>query len=175
MPHTIRTENLVLRPAGLRGARAFWHEVRDWDVMRRTSAWPYPLSYAQCTFMMRKVWDEAQGAHVFFIVHDSVPTGSIGLHCDGEGSYWIGYMLGRQHWGRGFASEAVAGMLKFGFGPLRAEHIWAHVAVDNPGSIRVLRKQGFVQRPGYDWSFSRAHQADIRCLTFDLTRTEFRP
>jgi len=169
MPHTIRTESLVLRPAGLRGARAFWHEVRDWDVMRRTSAWPYPLSYAHCTFMMQKVWDEPDGAHVFFIVHEGVPTGSIGLHRDTDGSYWIGYMLGRRFWGQGIASEIVPPICAFGCRQLRIARILAEVYVDNPGSERVLKKYGFRKRCGTTMGYSTARGHGVPITTWDLT------
>ncbi len=175
MPHTLRTERLVLRPAGLRGARAFWHEVRSWEVMRSTSSWPYPLSYAHCTFMMRKAWAEPGGNHVFFAVKEGRPIGSIGLHHDQEGSYWLGYMFGRSHWGQGLASEAAGGMLRFGFGPLRARHIWAEVAIGNDASMRVLAKHGFSRRRGTRLAYSRAHGMQVPVAGFDLTRQEYRP
>lgn len=175
MPHNLRTERLVLRPACLRGARPFWREVRDWRVMRSTSSWPYPLGFAQCAFMMRKVWEQPDGAYVFFIVRDGQPIGSIGLHADHQGAYWLGYMLGVDHWRRGYATEAVKGILRFGFGPLRTRHIWAEVAVGNDASMKVLRKSGFSQSPGTRMSYSRAHGGDVPIIRFDLQRTEYTP
>lgn len=57
----------------------------------------------------------------------------------------IGYVVHQAHWGRGLASAAVAQLV----GRLSAEaaiqRIWATCALDNPASIRVLEKCGFVR------------------------------
>ncbi len=52
----------------------------------------------------------------------------------------VGYWIGREHWGRGVATKALAEFL------VQAEArrpLFAHVAVQNPASIRVLEKCGF--------------------------------
>jgi RimJ/RimL family protein N-acetyltransferase len=67
------------------------------------------------------------------------------LSFERDGMRLIGYWLGKEFWGRGIASEALAGMLKVEtHRPLRAQ-----AAKHNPGSIRVLEKNGF-QRVGED-------------------------
>jgi RimJ/RimL family protein N-acetyltransferase len=53
----------------------------------------------------------------------------------------IGYWIGREHWGRGVATRALA--LLIDEVPTRPLH--AHVAVGNLGSIRVLEKCGFTR------------------------------
>jgi len=56
-----------------------------------------------------------------------------------DGIRLAGYWLGREFWGRGLATEALAGFLEIEtHRPLVAE-----VATDNRGSIRVLEKNGF--------------------------------
>ncbi|HEX5938105.1 MAG TPA: GNAT family N-acetyltransferase [Actinomycetota bacterium] len=51
----------------------------------------------------------------------------------------VGYWIGREHWGRGFATAALAAFLE----ELPARPLYAHVAAHNLGSIRVLEKCGF--------------------------------
>jgi RimJ/RimL family protein N-acetyltransferase len=71
-------------------------------------------------------WDGGVAGHVFRFVEDGRP----------EVTYWIG----RELWGRGIASEALARFL-----PLVPERpLYARAAKDNAGSIRVLEKCGFV-------------------------------
>jgi RimJ/RimL family protein N-acetyltransferase len=56
-----------------------------------------------------------------------------------EGKRVVGYWLGREWWGRGLATEAVAAFLEIvGERPLRAT-----VAHGNAASVRVLEKNGF--------------------------------
>jgi len=52
-----------------------------------------------------------------------------------EVSYW----LGREYWGKGIATEALSQFLRH----VRTRPLYARVAKDNIGSIRVLEKCGF--------------------------------
>jgi RimJ/RimL family protein N-acetyltransferase len=73
------------------------------------------------------------------IVVDGDVVGSIGSWDAGD-ERDVGYWIGREHWGRGFATEALRAFLEVdGSRPLRA-----HVAEHNVGSRRVLEKCGFV-------------------------------
>ncbi|MBL7937914.1 MAG: GNAT family N-acetyltransferase [Flavobacteriales bacterium] len=56
----------------------------------------------------------------------------------------LGYMLAREHWGNGYASEAIAALIPFGFGPLGLHRIEAITRPQNAASIRALEKNGFV-------------------------------
>ena len=56
-----------------------------------------------------------------------------------EGQRLVGYWMGREHWGRGVATQALALFL----GEVPARPLYAHVAAHNAGSIRVLQKCGF--------------------------------
>ncbi len=52
----------------------------------------------------------------------------------------VGYWIGREHWGKGVATAALASFLAL----LGERPLFAHVAEHNTGSIRVLEKCGFV-------------------------------
>lgn len=58
-----------------------------------------------------------------------------------------GYSIDESVTGKGIATEAVKLVLTFGFEELRLHRIEAYVSPRNPGSIRVLEKNGF-QREG---------------------------
>jgi RimJ/RimL family protein N-acetyltransferase len=55
------------------------------------------------------------------------------------GDTLVGYWIGREHWGKGVATRALALFLL----ELDARPLHAHVAKHNGGSIRVLEKCGF--------------------------------
>ncbi len=57
----------------------------------------------------------------------------------------LGYTIAREHWGYGYATEAVAATLDFGFGTLGFHRVEAITRPPNTASIRVLVKNGFVQ------------------------------
>jgi ribosomal-protein-alanine N-acetyltransferase len=55
----------------------------------------------------------------------------------------IGYALRSDHWGRGFAGEAVALALDWGFRTLGLHRIEADIDPRNDGSRRLLKRLGF--------------------------------
>lgn len=75
--------------------------------------------------------------------------GSVGLrdidreHLQAELGFWIG----RERWRHGYASEAAAEVIRFGFEGLGLNRIYAHHMLRNPTSGHVLRHIG-MQREG---------------------------
>jgi RimJ/RimL family protein N-acetyltransferase len=72
------------------------------------------------------------------IVVDGMVAGNICSWQD-QGQQLLGYWVGREYWGRGVATQALALCLD----EVSIRPLYAHVAVHNKGSIRVLEKCGF--------------------------------
>lgn len=56
----------------------------------------------------------------------------------------IGYVLGRAHWGQGYATELVRGLIDWAR-DAGVSTLHAGVEVENAGSVAVLKKAGFVR------------------------------
>ena len=56
-----------------------------------------------------------------------------------DGQQLLGYWVGREWWGRGVATQALALLVD----EVSIRPLYAHVAVHNVGSVRVLEKCGF--------------------------------
>ncbi len=83
------------------------------------------------------------------IVVDDCVVGNIGSwHADGR--RLVGYWIGREYWGRGIGTAALSEFLC----EETTRPLFAYVAVQNRGSIRILQKCGFRQvddiQPGSD-------------------------
>lgn|SRR5690606_7317928 len=72
------------------------------------------------------------------IVADGMVAGHIGSWQE-NGQQLLGYWVGREWWGRGVATQALALFVD----EVSIRPLYAHVAVHNVGSIRVLEKCGF--------------------------------
>ena len=57
----------------------------------------------------------------------------------------IGYVLMRNEWNKGYATEAVKALVTFGFETMNLNRIEAFVTPGNDASIRVLKKVDFLQ------------------------------
>jgi RimJ/RimL family protein N-acetyltransferase len=73
------------------------------------------------------------------IVADAGVVGSIGSW-DAEGERDVGFWIGREHWGNGYATAALRAFLDVDL----HRPLHAHVVDHNVGSRRVLEKCGFV-------------------------------
>jgi RimJ/RimL family protein N-acetyltransferase len=70
---------------------------------------------------------------------DGLVVGNV-VSFDLEGHRNLGYWIGREYWGRGYATQAVVAYLR----EETIRPLYAHVAEHNGGSLRVLAKSGFV-------------------------------
>ena len=55
----------------------------------------------------------------------------------------IGFILGREHWGKGYAQEAVRAVIGFAFGAMGLHRIEADVDPENTASLALLARLGF--------------------------------
>jgi len=89
------------------------------------------------------------------IVFDGKVVGSIFCH-RWFGEPEVSYGIDRPQWGRGIATEALRRFLE----QIDDRPLYARVAADNLGSIRVLEKCGF-QLTGYERAFANARGEEI--------------
>ena len=60
---------------------------------------------------------------------------------------FIGYVLNRRYWGRGYATELAEALIGFGFKEMGLHRIYATCDIDNTASAHVMEKIG-MQREG---------------------------
>ena len=61
---------------------------------------------------------------------------------EGWPGFELGWVLGREFWGRGFATEAARRALEFAFEVLGREHVISLIRPDNVASVRVAERLG---------------------------------
>lgn len=65
----------------------------------------------------------------------------------------VGWRLARAAWGHGYATEAGAASLRFGFEELRRGEIVSFTAAGNERSRRVMERLGMTRDPGDDFDY----------------------
>ena len=171
----LESERLLLREPELSDAPAIAALMNDWDVVKNLATAPFPyLEEHACAFLGRQEEGRARGTDFVFAItrkSDAALMGKCGLHLKDQG-FEMGYWLGRPFWNQGFATEAAAQVLAFGFRNLRAEHIWAGWFHDNPASGRVLEKLGF--RPNGSGRRDCAARGEaVLCNLVTMSRADF--
>lgn len=113
----------------------------DWEAVKQTGQLPFPATAAAMQVWIRR--HTGPGGHAFLLrrKEDGEAIGAIGFGGRGPISE-LGYALGREFWGQGYATEATIAMIDAararGLGGLQA-----YSFVENPASARVLEKAGF--------------------------------
>ncbi|MEI9930882.1 MAG: GNAT family N-acetyltransferase [Rhizomicrobium sp.] len=142
----LESERLLLREPEALDVPAIAALMNDWDVVKNLASAPFPyLEEHASAFIGRQDDGRAKGTDFVFAItrkNDGTLMGKCGLHLKDDG-FELGYWIGKPYWKQGYATEAAAEVLAFGFRNLRADAIWAGWFHDNPASGRVLEKLGF--------------------------------
>jgi RimJ/RimL family protein N-acetyltransferase len=73
----------------------------------------------------------------------SALIGRLGLYNpEGWPALELGWALGREHWGKGFATEGARRAMQFAFDTLRVPHLISLIRPENTPSIRVAERLG---------------------------------
>lgn len=100
------------------------------------------------TLNQQRTWFESLGEDEgvdLLICVEGKPVGSIGLKPPNEvwGVGEIGYFIDPDHWGNGYATEALDLLCEYAFEERRLNKLYAKTYARNPASCRVLEKVGF--------------------------------
>lgn len=162
----LTTPRLALRPIRPGDTGVVYERLaRDFEVVRHTGTWPWPADRQETTRRCA-VGFGAEGG--WLVAHDAGRLiGTIGLKDDGD----FGYMLARDSWGRGYATEMGQALVDYASASGRWHSLKACVFNDNPASARVLEKLGFVEGAACHGHCAARHgDFPIRTYTRQVTR-----
>jgi [ribosomal protein S5]-alanine N-acetyltransferase len=144
----IETERLLLRRMRLDDAEAMFAYASDPEVTRYVP-WDTHRSIEDSesflTFAIEGYERGDFGGWGVVLKDSGVFIGTCGLdagyapeHARAE----LGYVLSREHWGKGLMPEAVRAVIRFGFGRIGLNRIEARCIAENTASARVMEKAG---------------------------------
>jgi RimJ/RimL family protein N-acetyltransferase len=138
----LRTERLFLRPAWLEDAPELTRAIGQEPVVRMLSRVPWPYREEHARQWIAESRDlRLPNLLITLPENGGRIIGCVGLH-EEDGQVEVGYWIDPEFWGRGYATEALRGLLSVA-GVLGHRRIVSRHAADNPASGRVLRKAGF--------------------------------
>jgi RimJ/RimL family protein N-acetyltransferase len=172
MRHQIKTERLVLRPLMLEDAPAFSKLASDYDIAKMTGSipHPFPLFSAEFKIMYLRRQKERGLAYPYAITRDGKELiGVIDLFRSApDAALEIGYWLGKAYWGQGLVTEAAKAIIQEARQSLGVKALLAGAFTDNPASLTVLKKLGFLPTGEEEMYFSMARMKKARSINFRL-------
>ena len=160
----IKTERLVLKKPDHKDKQVLISQIGDWEVSKWLSRVPYPYTENDADEWIRTISREELTFNIF--ENDSL-VGGIELtpHDD---CYELGFWLGRQNWGHGFATEAGQGLLRYATGELDLNNFVSSYMRGNDASANVLRKLGF-KKTGEGEIYCLSRKETLPCIYLVLT------
>ena len=145
----LETARLILRPYAHDDADAIAALLDDPAMADFLMVIPRPFVAFDARQLVKAAWRRLTTGRGFDLLMaprdgDGQPVGSVGvgLHDEGQRAE-LGFWVGREFWGQGYASEATERMVRFVREVLLTPRITATASVGNAGSLRVLEKLGF--------------------------------
>lgn len=142
-PIELNTERLLLRPIRLWDVVDFYEYAQDQEWARYFN--PHTLEYCE-KFVSNAVMAPWEDSPRFSIVFNSKVIGGMGLYIQRtDKRAELGYSMAREHWSKGFATEAARAVVRWGFSELDLDKIYAHADAGNQRSWNVMEKLGMTR------------------------------
>ncbi len=140
---TLETTRLRLRPYTEADVLELLPLLSAREVAATTLRIPHPYTEKNARDFLVLLEEPGRIWLAITLREDGRQIGGIGLTVDAQHQRAeLGYWLGVNYWGQGFATEAAREMLRYGFEDLALNRIFASHFKQNPASGRILVKLG---------------------------------
>jgi RimJ/RimL family protein N-acetyltransferase len=145
----LETPRLRLRPLELSDTSAIQKAAAGREIADTMISLPHPYPAGEAErYVFRQQVEREAGRSATFTIERKAGGWFCGLvevrdidreHSQGELSFWLTV----ENWERGYMSEVVRAVVRYGFESLGLNRLYAYHMVRNPASGRVLEKNGF--------------------------------
>ena len=145
-PESLQTARLLLRRPTLADAVSIFDRYAGDPVVTRYLSWPTHRTLAETHAFL--AWSDADwatwpaGSYLVFSREDNALLGGTGLSFRSLTCAVTGYVVARDAWGHGYATESLQAMVDLA-GKLGVKRLEAICHIDHRASARVLEKCGF--------------------------------
>ncbi|HVO94767.1 MAG TPA: GNAT family N-acetyltransferase [Terriglobales bacterium] len=144
-PKILKTDRLRLRKAKLADAEAvFRGYAQDPEVVKYVS-WSAHKNLKETREYMQMcllAWDVGKAFHWAIERRDEKQVIGMMIARVSSEKWELGFVLARAHWGRGYMTEAVKGIIAWALKQRDIYRVWAVCDIDNKASARVMEKAG---------------------------------
>ena len=138
----LETKRLALRAPRLGDAKTVAALANDRRIAENSARIPHPYKIADAESFIAGAAKAGEAAFLITL-RDKTVIGACGLVLQAETTPEFGFWLGVDHWGQGYATEALHAVIDYAFADMGHEALQAGARVTNPASRRVLEKCGF--------------------------------
>lgn len=164
----LHTDNLVIKKPSENHLNSLIKELNNWNISKWLIEVPYPYSIDDAKYWVKKT---KQDEYSFNIYLKNKLIGGVSLSNQRENSKWeLGYWIGEEYWGNGYAIEACENLISYFFSNTNNSIIYASHMKDNIKSKKIIIKLGFkLVSSGKKFSISRNEM--VEDLNYELRKS----
>jgi RimJ/RimL family protein N-acetyltransferase len=136
----MKTERLILREFNSNDKEELISLLNDKTVTKWMENIPFPYLEKHANWWI-ETGSKKKYQYAIINKKSNKLIGSLKITLKGE----IGCWIGTDYWKKGFASEAIERIKKFGFNELKLDKLWAATHKDNGAPFELMRNTGFTR------------------------------
>ena len=162
----IHTDRLILRKAISEQEKiSLVSQIGDWEVVKWLANAPYPYTDDDLEDYLL-ISDSNQFDLNIFLNNKLI--GGVSLTLDDDNYYDLGYWIGKDYWGKGYATESSKKLLEYVLDKLDLPKIKSGYFVGNFVSGNVLKKLGF-KEVGVEKRYSDSNKKEMDLMLVVLS------
>jgi len=171
------TNRLILRPISLADTDRVYNLLQNPKIADNTCAMPYPYLKENAVEWIKslEIPNKIKKQIVFGITLRSIDEliGVIAFDIeDSINECSIGYWLGKDYWGKGYATETLAKMIEYGFTELKLTSVSATHFSGNIQSGKVMKKCG-MKYVGENVKYIPVRKRKENLVSYKITQGDF--
>ena len=164
----LHTDNLVIKKPSEKHLKSLIKELNNWNISKWLIEVPYPYSIDDAKYWVKKTKQDQYSLNIYL---KNKLIGGVSLSNQRENSKWeLGYWIGEEYWGNGYAIEACENLISYFFSNTNNSIIYASHMKDNIKSKKIIIKLGFkLVSSGKKFSISR--NGMVEDLNYELRKS----
>jgi len=164
----LHTNNLIIKKPSEKHLNSLIKELNNWNISKWLIEVPYPYTVDDAKYWVKKTKQDEYSFNIFL---KNKLIGGVSLSNLRENSKWeLGYWIGEEYWGNGYAIEACENLISYFFSNTNNSIIYASHMKDNIKSKKIIINLGFkLVSSGKKFSISRNEM--IEDLNYELRKS----
>ena len=164
----LHTKNLIIKKPSEKHLKSLIKELNNWNISKWLIEVPYPYTVDDAKYWVKKT---KQDEYSFNIYLKNKLIGGVSLSNLRENSKWeLGYWIGEEYWGNGYAIEACENLISYFFSNTNNSIIYANHMKDNIKSKKIIINLGF-KLVGSGKKFSISRNEMVEDLNYELRKS----
>ena len=168
MNFELHTNNLIIKKPSEKHLNFLIKELNNWNISKWLIEVPYPYTVDDAKYWVKKTKQDEYSFNIFL---KNKLIGGVSLSNQRENSKWeLGYWIGEEYWGNGYAIEACENLISYFFSNTNNSIIYASHMKDNIKSKKIIINLGFkLVSSGKKFSISRNEM--VEDLNYELRKS----